>query len=226
MRILYTIRIAPVISQADVSYYGLFIGLWTEAEVTLGFIVACSLCLPKLLQVKGKKIRTVFSYASAQFSSLSSKSRKSSLWSGSRKSMQPESEGLSELRHIEAGRARCYEDCEQRRQEQARIKPDNNRYDIYVLPSTAGSSEYSQSVYSHSSVLRRASEEGGDMQITPEAGHGISRSMSVRTQEVPIRLDPMNLSPEQLENERRLLQEFNFEPFRVVIDSERRSEEV
>jgi hypothetical protein len=88
MRIAFTLKIAPVISQADVSHNGLFIGLWTEAEVSLGFIVACSLCLPKLIQAKGRRLRNALSYASAPWSSLTSKSRKSSLWSrsGSRKS--------------------------------------------------------------------------------------------------------------------------------------------
>ncbi|KAF2692290.1 hypothetical protein K458DRAFT_326288 [Lentithecium fluviatile CBS 122367] len=70
MRIVFTVKIAPVISEADVSHNGLFIGLWTEAEVSLGFIVACALCLPKLVQAKGMKLKRAMTKASSPFSSL------------------------------------------------------------------------------------------------------------------------------------------------------------
>ena len=69
MRIVFTVKIAPVISEADVSHNGLFIGLWTEAEVSLGFIVACALSLPKLIQAKGSKLKRAMSKASSPFSS-------------------------------------------------------------------------------------------------------------------------------------------------------------
>lgn len=72
MRIVFTVRIAPVITKADVSYNAMFIGLWTEVECTLGFVVACALCLPKLIQAKGKKLKRAMSKASTPFSSFKS----------------------------------------------------------------------------------------------------------------------------------------------------------
>ena len=61
MRIWFTLNISAVISAADVSWNGLFIGIWTTLEVSLVFIVACTLCLPKLIQSKGKKMKTALS---------------------------------------------------------------------------------------------------------------------------------------------------------------------
>lgn len=68
MRIWFTLNIAAVIAEADVSWNGLFIGIWTTLEISLIFVVACSLCLPKLVQLKGRKYRVALSYASAPFS--------------------------------------------------------------------------------------------------------------------------------------------------------------
>ncbi|KAF2728069.1 hypothetical protein EJ04DRAFT_504678 [Polyplosphaeria fusca] len=62
MRIFFTAKIKPVISKADVSYYGLFIGLWTEAEIALGFIVACALSVPRLIQAKRNNLNRAVSY--------------------------------------------------------------------------------------------------------------------------------------------------------------------
>lgn len=71
------------------------------------------------------------------------------------------------------------------------------------------------------------------MQTAAILRHQIPRTISVRTQEVPVKLDevppmmepePVRLdsyyymSPEQLEEERRALQQFDFESFAVVID--------
>jgi hypothetical protein len=67
MRIVYTVKIAPVFGDSDVSHNGLFIGLWTMAEVSLGFIVACALCLPKLVQAKGGMVKRSVSKASSSF---------------------------------------------------------------------------------------------------------------------------------------------------------------
>jgi hypothetical protein len=238
MRIAFTLKIAPVISQADVSHNGLFIGLWTEAEVSLGFIVACSLCLPKLIQAKGRRLRNALSYASAPWSSLTSKSRKSSLWSrsGSRKSTGFE----DKERGIEVERPMYYEEREeQKKLAQARLQPEKNRHDIYVLPSTAGNSECtpsrdSLSRYSQSSSSKHSGQdEDALVQTATILRHQIPRTISVRTQEVPVKLDevppmmepePVRLdsyyymSPEQLEEERRALQQFDFESFAVVID--------
>lgn len=68
MRIWFTLNIAAVIAEADVSWNGLFIGIWTTLEVSLVFVVACTLCLPKLIQAKGRKFRVALTYASAPFS--------------------------------------------------------------------------------------------------------------------------------------------------------------
>lgn len=140
MRIMYTMRIASVISLADVSHNGLFIGLWTEAEVSLGFVVACSLCLPKLIQVKGKKLRNSLSRLTPPFSSLSSKSRKSSLWSGSRKSTGQNSHTSQHMRDVDEERPTHYEEREeQRRKSHVRLQGESP-HDIYALPTLSGSS--------------------------------------------------------------------------------------
>lgn len=68
MRIWFTLNISASIAEADVSWNGLFIGIWTTLEASLVFVVACTLCLPKLIQAKGKKFRVALSYASAPFS--------------------------------------------------------------------------------------------------------------------------------------------------------------
>ena len=70
MRIWFTLAISAPITEADVSWNGLFIGIWTTLEVSLVFVVACTLCLPKLIQAKGKKFRVALSYASAPFSAI------------------------------------------------------------------------------------------------------------------------------------------------------------
>ena len=70
MRIWFTLKITDVISKADVSWYGLFIGIWTTLEVALVFVVACTLCIPKLIQSKGKKVKKVLSHAATPFSAI------------------------------------------------------------------------------------------------------------------------------------------------------------
>lgn len=70
MRIWFTLKITEVISKADVSWNGLFIGIWTTLEVSLVFVVACTLCLPKLIQSKGKKVKEALSHASTPFSAI------------------------------------------------------------------------------------------------------------------------------------------------------------
>jgi hypothetical protein len=212
-------KILEVISKADVSHEGLFIGSWTTAEVSLGFVVACSLCLPKLVQVKGKKLKKALSYASSPFSSTSSKSRKSDLWSGSG-SVQPNSRGSRQMKQMDVeSRPMYYEERqEQQKLAQARLQPPKDPHDIYVLPSTAGNSEYSGSNYSHSVASKRSSEDQHrHIQVATVARHEIPRSISVRTQDVPVRLDPNQMTLEQLDDERRVLQEFDFDSFQVTI---------
>ncbi|KAF3034055.1 hypothetical protein E8E12_002832 [Didymella heteroderae] len=70
MRIWFTLAISAPIAEADVSWNGLFIGIWTTLEVSLVFVVACTLCLPKLIQAKGKQFRVALSCASAPFSAI------------------------------------------------------------------------------------------------------------------------------------------------------------
>lgn len=227
MRIVFTMRIASVISEVDVSHNGLFIGLWTEAEVSLGFIVACSLCLPKLIKVKGKKLKPTLFWISAPLPSLSSKSRKSSLWGGSRKNMQPESKAVQQMKHVDEERQMYFEEREERQQQiQAKLQPGKHRHDIYVLPSTAGSSEYSQSMYSQNDALERISEGRDRIQVIDLARSEISRSISVYTQEVPVRLDAVNMSFQRLGDAIKVFQEFGFDTSQVSINSQRRRESV
>jgi len=61
MRIVFTIRIAPPIHISDVSYNSLWIGLWSEAEISLGYIVACTLSLPRLIRAKRFQLSRAFS---------------------------------------------------------------------------------------------------------------------------------------------------------------------
>jgi hypothetical protein len=56
MRVVFTVKIEEVFRKADVSHNGFYIGLWTIVEVALGFVVACSLSLPRLIQAKGRKV--------------------------------------------------------------------------------------------------------------------------------------------------------------------------
>ena len=144
MRIAFTVEIAPVIAKADVSHNGLFIGLWTEVESALGFVIACALCLPKLIQAKGKKVRMALTYASVPWSL---RQRKSDSWSG-RKSSQFDSRSSKQE---ELGRPMYYEEREEiKRLTQAKLQPQKHRHDLYVIPSTAGNSVYAPSIYSAS----------------------------------------------------------------------------
>jgi hypothetical protein len=159
MRIAYTVKIAPVISMADVSHNGLFIGLWTEAEVALGFIVACSLSLPKLIQAKRKSLGRAFSFMSSPISSLrgtvrsrsSSRSRSTTLKSQSTVARsRGDSVGI-EMRGGESKKPVFYEEREIMAQKQNGVYPIREVPDAYELPGTSGSSEYSQSINSKTS---------------------------------------------------------------------------
>lgn len=216
MRIAFTMKIAPVISEADVSHNGLFIGLWTEAEVSLGFIVACALCLPKLVQVKGKRFRNALSYASSPWSSLTSRSRKSTI--SSRKSTQS---GSRTSKQVEVERPMFYE--ERMEQQRQTLRSEKARHDIYIIPSTAGNSEhtpstYSASRYSEDSSSKRTShvEEGAHTALA--ARPPLLRNISISTREVPVRLDIGDIAMEQVDEERGVLQGCEFDYLGVVID--------
>jgi hypothetical protein len=214
MRIAFTMKITSVISRADVSRNGLFIGLWTEAEVSLGFIVACSLCLPKFIKVKAEKFRSRIPQASAPWSSLTSKSRKSWLWDSSRDRSRITSQGSRQIKQSSDERPLYYEErVELQRLAQVELKPDLNRYDVYALPSTAANSDYSlrlssQHKYARSIDSRRSSFETGHIEIATIARPGRSRTISVRTQEVAVCLDETEALEDGWEEERRMLQRF------------------
>ncbi|KAL5120584.1 hypothetical protein ACEQ8H_001603 [Pleosporales sp. CAS-2024a] len=211
---IFTLKIKAVISVADVSRNGLFIGLWTEAEVALGFIVACSLCLPKFVKVKGKKVRDALSHVSSPWSSLGSKSRKSGTWSSSRKSTQV---GSRALKQVDMGRSMFYEEREElHKQEQARRKPEKAQHDIYVIPSTAGNSEHTPSTYTASQYSQSAKsrtftcDQVGVNLAAAVARPAFPTTVSARTLDVPVRLDPTDITTEQLEDERMVQENFEF----------------
>jgi hypothetical protein len=225
MRIVFTLKIAPVYSEADVSHNGLFIGLWTEAEVSLGFVVACSLCLPKLIQVKGKKVRNALSYASSPWPSLTSRSRKSALWISSRKSTQNDSRSSRQMQNMDVERPMYYE--ERMELQRQTLQPGKVRHDIYVIPSTAGNSihapsRYSESRYSQDVNCNRANQAENSMQTAMITPPGLSRSISISTREVPVRLGIADMTKEQVEEERNVLDEFEFDYLTDMIDRELR----
>jgi hypothetical protein len=215
-------KMEPVLSEADVSRNGLFIGLWTEVEVSLGFIVACSLCLPKLIQVKGKKLRGAFRHASTPWSSVTSKSRKSWLWDSSRDSSQQASRSSRQMKHLDGERPMYYEErTELERLTQTGLKAKRDRHDIYRLPSTAGNSVHSTNVYSESNYsrsigLQRTSQDEGQVQMTTIVRPEVSRTISMMTQEVPVCLDSVDMIEEDWEDERRMLREFELECLRAL----------
>ncbi|KAH7401562.1 hypothetical protein BKA66DRAFT_109943 [Pyrenochaeta sp. MPI-SDFR-AT-0127] len=201
MRIVFTMRITAVISQADVSYNGLFIALWTEAEVSLGFMVACSLCFPRLIQVKGKELRASLSWGSRCFPSLAFKPRKNSSWSEARGSVQLKSKETQGTNRVYE-RPRYYEEREeQQRQAQAKLQTKNNRLDMYMLPSTTSSSEYSHTVCSQSNAAKSAGNDHTTVDVATLAIQEIPRTVSFRTQEVLLRLEPSITSPQSVEDE-------------------------
>jgi hypothetical protein len=221
MRIVFTTKIASVINNVDVSHNGLFIGLWTEAEVSLGFIVACALCLPKLVQAKGKQVRNALSISSAPWSS---RSRKSTSNNSSRKSTQHDSRSSKHMRASDIERPMFFEEREEQRR--SMFPPEKiNRHDIYVLPSTTGNSEAASTVDSES---RYSQDDGGPstaqqemIQTVVAARPVISRSISISTREVPVRLDVVHVPEERVS---RALDHLEFEYLSDMIDrSPRRS---
>jgi hypothetical protein len=225
MRIVFTMKIASAIDEADVSHNGLFIGLWTEAEVSLGFIVACALCLPKLVQAKGKQVRSALSMSSTPWSS-----RKSTSYNSSQKSTQHDSRASKQIRPIDLHRPMFYEDREEQRRNTFPSEK-NNRHDIYVIPSTTGNSERtssrdSESRYSLDVGEASTSHAEGMIHTVVTSRPVISRSISVSTREVPVRLDVVHVEEERREEERvsRALDQLEFEYLTAMIDrSPRRS---
>lgn len=205
MRIVFTMRISSVISQADVAYNGLFIGLWTEAEVTLGFMVACSLCFPKLIQVKGKQLRASLTWGPRELSPSSTNMYEITSWGETKNVLQPDSN-----------------ESQQQRSE-VKLHVRRHQPDFYILSSTTNNSEYSQSVYSQTNAAQCTDK---DHSSTEFAHRKITRSISVRTQEVPVRLDSSSMSLEQLDEETGVFQESYFDNVEITIENRRRRETV
>jgi hypothetical protein len=179
MRIIFAVRIAPVISEADVSHNGLFIGLWTEAEVSLGFVVACALCFPKLVQAKGIKIKKALTKASSPFSSfrgtVHSMSRKDPL-----PSEQTESDNPIQGQREQTDPARAPAQQERYYQQHAQSPPQAQLQqpthvpvghlhpNVYAQPVTASSSVYSQSPEPrHSGNRDRSASRDSSIRVAP-----------------------------------------------------------
>ena len=222
MRIVFTVKIAPVITEADVSHNALFIGLWTEAECTLGFVVACALCLPKLIQAKGKKLKLAMSKASSPFASLRSNlsnlsrtgtfsaskaersrsntlnnSRNDIMNSTSRKSIGQPPIPSNQLHSSPAAMSEEFE------------LPREHRY-THLGPPSSGSSMYSQSVGPTPAISRDNSTKTVPKPLHVPRASSSDVFASIRSPTNRITRDYM--SPEQLQGEIKTLQEFKFDP--------------
>ena len=160
MRIWFTLNISAVISEADVSWNGLFIGIWTTLEVSLVFVVACTLCLPKLIQSKGQKFRTVLSHAGVPFSGISSVLRKKT---GSQEDPTPNSTQESQNTvqrsswediELDEKGLKCYEDCEhlkwQEKPNFSSKRPSSTSHRFLSTASGSGDAQWCESRFSNS----------------------------------------------------------------------------
>ncbi|KAJ4294326.1 hypothetical protein N0V90_008016 [Kalmusia sp. IMI 367209] len=235
MRIVFTEKIAPIITEADVSHNALFIGLWTEVECTLGFVVACALCLPKLIQAKGKKLKRAMSKASSPFTSLrgtlSSMSRsgtfsmsRSGTFNQSRKNTMNKSQDdtLSSVRRksvqqqpgqfIEMGRLQQSPPSMSEEFE----PPREQRY-TRLGPPSAGSSMYSQSVAATPALSREPSTKmvPAPLNVPKASSSDLHESMRSPTNRATKEL----MSPEQLRDEVEMLKSFKFDPSKQSMES-------
>lgn len=159
MRIWFTLNISAVIAEADVSWNGLFIGIWTTLEVSLVFVVACTLCLPKLIQAKGRKFRVALSYASAPFSAIpgivrrKTGSQEGSEQSASRSGQRIVRTSTWEDIELDDKGPKYFEEREHTHwQEEIDFRTRRPSRTSHRMSSAAGSSEYSQrNASSHSS---------------------------------------------------------------------------
>ncbi|KAF2018084.1 hypothetical protein BU24DRAFT_408037 [Aaosphaeria arxii CBS 175.79] len=248
MRIVFTIKIAPIFTESDISHNGLLIGLWTQAEVALGFIVACSLSLPKLVQAKRKKISQAMSKVSSPFSSIrstirsrsgsQSTKRSNSTSDGSRKGSLPLIVMQSEAGGIK--RPIYYEERELRAQHEKGMFPIKEERDPYPLPSEAGST-YSPSIHSPRSstssddptlhvaplnwMNKGAPRNLGVLPPAPDSVDGTEGPLHEIATLPPV-LNGMNAGGERAshrltQKELFVLQQFNFERFSDSVDIER-----
>jgi hypothetical protein len=166
MRIVYTTKIENIYTTADVSHNGLFIGLWTEAEVALGFVVACSLSLPRLIQAKKKNLSRVFSIVSSPFTSMRTGTEKSLMKSKSTQNTSRSSQQLLSTYDAKPLPPVFYEDRAIWYQKQSGLVPPREEPDAYRLPSLSAysSSEYSQPTRVNST---RTSRHDYSLQIDP-----------------------------------------------------------
>jgi hypothetical protein len=109
-------------------------------------------------------------------------------------------------------------------QERTCLQGGKDKHDIYIIPSSAGDSSgtpsrYSESRYSQSSNSKTSSSREDSIHLAAIARPAFPRTVSVRTQDVPVRLDPKDMTLEQLEEERMVLQHFDFKYLTVMIDS-------
>jgi hypothetical protein len=113
---------------------------------------------------------------------------------------------------------------EERAEQRHTLQSDRNRHDMYVIPSTASNSEhtlsrYSESQYSQETNLKRMSR-AESIRAAVIARPGLPRNISITTREVPVRLDTSSMAMEQLEEETRVLDNFEFDYLTAIIEKE------
>lgn len=234
MRIVFTVKIAPVITEADVSHNALFIGLWTETECTLGYVVACALCLPKLIQAKGKKLKRAMSKASSPFASIRSnlsnmsrsgtfnlskggESRNNTLNSTTGKSLsqppQPNNQ-LFEMNQLQQSPPSMNDHFE---------LPREHRY-THLGPPSSGSSMYSQSMGPTPALSRDNSTRAVPKSLNVPVAWSSDIQESIRSPTNRATRDLM--SSEQLRDEHQTLQAFRFEPSKQSMESFQRRKSI
>ena len=224
MRILFTVKIAPVISMSDVSHNGLFIGLWTEAEVALSFVVACALCIPRLIQAKGNKLKHAMSYASSPFSSIRgtgsnsirSPSRKgtlNSLSENTTEALVEESQQMDQARQKPTG----FQDQHELQQPriQSRLSSIQEDHHIQVIPDQSSSNYSRSSNYSNSIESKSINEDDScrvqPLVVSPRTSVSDSRHFSSRSSQPT---GHKNMTPEEMDRELYTMQQFQFESYR------------
>ncbi|KAF2872301.1 hypothetical protein BDV95DRAFT_569447 [Massariosphaeria phaeospora] len=223
MRIVFTIKIAPVISMADVSHNGLFIGLWTQAEVALGFIVSCALCLPRLIQAKKSKLSRARSYLSSPLSSLRdtvsrtpprsttrSSSRKSNLRSQSQPGNLAPATDAMHMSKTEGKRPMFYDETIIERPPH-RMRPITEEHDDFLAVPSQGSSDYSHSIYSKGTSDDGTADDDS-LHVAPLNVRNSAASEQLQYwRSISTRTVPEHETLEERDEDRYVLQQFDFE---------------
>lgn len=216
MRIVFTVKIAPVISMADVSHNGLFIGIWTEAEVSLGFIVACALCLPKLIQAKGRKLKQALSVASSPFSTLRetfhSVSRRSTSHIVSQTTMQSTPGDSTPIDRPNPARPAFYEAAHEMQRQQQAGRLQRNTHN---LANTAASSLYSQSPEPKQALMDDFPAGVAPLRIRSTSKHQFRSGAPSPTQG----WNRDHFTAEKLREEIRALEQLHFDAIRQSIEN-------